>query len=1068
MTTTARQATPCTLLTKGYQISLARGLSIGIGLVLSLAVVPASAWAKRQEPSRGPEAVIFSYAKELFEAGRDEEARHEFQKVLLLNPYHVGAREYLKRLAARHPLPPIIEPPTRAAAAPHATDDARRHAIDRALDDVQARAERAAQEEAMQRALEQAGRRVAPPAESRQPPTRLTETPETERTTPPSPTWTPGAPARAQAAAPTTAPEPQPASTGAESPVRLFVDGREVTLATPGFFEDGQPYLPLRDVARALGYGVVDLGPGQVQLIAPTGETRTVTVSVTQPVLAMTPEELEDAFRVELRYDEARQVVSLQTGAPTDLTTYTVPKSEEQLQAEETQRVIAEQVAAPPVPETIPPEARPTVELSSVVTYSYDDPHRGPPLRSLTVRTFGHVGEFDLSSETQRRDRNGIFDHDFTYANFRSDDLFIGLVDQRTDLLPLRTQFQDFEGVKLQRIWGDPKTARSARAASRYGVRALEPIAERLPITTLNLGTIENTTSGSEGLVRYLGEFYEVRQQVVASDWLAVEGGLMYLANDADLPELSGTSSYPRTSLVPFGFVEVPLPLDLTLSGQVARSAYEPDSAPDDEHIADWNWRTALGWDTERARLQTAFEFVGKDYASVGDPLTYQDYRGVNLYGTYRLTDRWNVSGTFLRYRDNVNEDPEDTLTRNQAVSVSSNVRVNTDQSINVNVSDTIGDPDGPLAGSSIRTNTYRVDYFRPFLGKVNLLSSYQFLHSDSRTTGDRSAHTIGAAFFGSFGRGSSWYLSQQVEKAEVEDAPNTLNLNTTLNLNHQIGQALSTYLNATYTRDVSTRSAGSDVLSGAVGLRYEIAPDDLLVGAEYEVSSYDLDHERGHFPRDWSVLFLVRKFFGFSSPPNFGHLEGIVFQDLNNNGRQDPDEAGLEDVLIVVDRERRATSDAEGTFGVPRLVPGQHPLEVDLSNVDPVWMVVEPPRDVLVRRQRVARIVLPAIQGASLEGRVFIDANEDGIFQDTDEPLEDVAVVLLPGDEFRRTDAEGVFAFEHLVPGPYSVQLYLEDLPQGYGPVSPEMVDVPLQAGEVRTDVNFAVRLLEEIQRFE
>ena len=90
----------------------------------------------------------------------------------------------------------------------------------------------------------------------------------------------------------------------------------------------------------------------------------------------------------------------------------------------------------------------------------------------------------------------------------------------------------------------------------------------------------------------------------------------------------------------------------------------------------------------------------------------------------------------------------------------------------------------------------------------------------------------------------------------------------------------------------------------------------------------------------------------------------------------------------------------------------------------------------------------------------MFIDANGDGIFQETEEPLEQIAVILSPGEQFRRTNSDGIFRFEQLLPGPYTVTIYREDLPKGYELAAEDHVTLELAAGQDVRDVHFAARL--------
>jgi len=111
------------------------------------------------------------------------------------------------------------------------------------------------------------------------------------------------------------------------------------------------------------------------------------------------------------------------------------------------------------------------------------------------------------------------------------------------------------------------------------------------------------------------------------------------------------------------------------------------------------------------------------------------------------------------------------------------------------------------------------------------------------------------------------------------------------------------------------------------------------------------------------------------------------------------------------------------------------------------------------VRKRATTTVAFPIVKTASISGRVFVDENNDLVFQETEEPLEGVAVILMPGEQFRRTDANGLFSFDQLPPGRYTLRVYREDLPQGYEIVSGESVDVAVERGQGMSGVNFTVR---------
>ena len=842
----------------------------------------------------------------------------------------------------------------------------------------------------------------------------------------------------------------QPADTSATpGDWHLIVDDHEVPLHRPMLLSEGRPLVPLRDVAAALYISVIDLQDGTYELLLPQGQTKRIRPAVQMPEPVLTEQELRDEFGVETLFHPAERTLVLRTMEP-PLHTAIVEKPAEQIQEETALKQLAQQfVPVPERPEVIPFSARRSVDLLGNVTTTYTATHQGEPFRSLGTSVTGQAMDFDVRFESVYKDKGfsgakDILDHDHTSLSLTKPRFGIGLFDQYTSLAPLRTQSQTFNGIKVSESLDDWHR------------------------TTVAGGDVESSTSGRSGVVKYLGHLYEVDERLQPTDWLGLQGALLYLEHEADLPEHIGTTGYPRSNVVSFGGATVTLPCDVSWTAHAAHVAYRPDDAPE-SRVQDWDWRTRIGWDHQRYRLGWSYEFVGDRYATLGNPAVYQDYRGWNVDSGLRLTDRWTVSGNLQRYRNNVDDDPSDITLENQALSVSSNYQVTTNQTLGLSFNHFIANPSSEQQdpGSSTRSQIYRADYFFPFLFRTRLLSSYEYFRIAGPLSRDSSSHTVGTSFFRPYGHGSSWYLNPRLVQRSFEDGEERLALTTTLNLIHQLRRSVGVYLNSTYTREhPNTGAETTNLLAGSTGLRWQLLPQT-AVNVEYAVNRYDLDTERWAWPRSWSILTFLSQTIGFSSAPSFGAIEGRVFQDQNANGVHDPDDPWVEDAVIRLEDRRQATTDPQGGFLLSYVAPGTQTVTLDLSSLDPDWTLAQSKQDVVVKRRRTAIVAFPLIQSASVAGRIFIDQNHDGLFQDTEEPLEGVGVLLLPGEQFRQTNADGVFRFDYLLPGSYAAQVVVDELPAGYALTTPPVISLDVKPGEHVQDIPFAVELLGSVKQF-
>lgn len=822
--------------------------------------------------------------------------------------------------------------------------------------------------------------------------------------------------------------------------VAVAVNGERVTWEQPGVLRGGRPLIPLRAMAALRYVGLVQAGPDTFELLFPDGVEKQATISWigTEPML--TESQVRDLFFVDTWFDPILQVLEIRTPDTPEVSTfqtYTIPKPEEDVREEAFAKAVLEQQTAPPPDLTgeIPHTAQPWVDLHGTVSYAYRHRHGAAPDRSVITSLSGRAYDFEVRGESTRKDLSGIFDHDYSYLNFNRPELFMGLFDQFTDLLPLRGQSERFNGLKIRSTWDQATT------------------------TTLLGGDTETTTSGPSGSVKYLGHVYQASQAFLPLDWLRWRSAVVYVENEADLPSQSGTTGLPRENLVAFTDVEIEPFQDVSVSGQLARATYRPDRAPDDT-VGDWDWRASSVVKKDRGQFGVTYEFVGDRYASIGNPALYQDFQGWNAFGNYRLTKSWLLSSHLLRYRNNVDDDPDRITQDNQALFLSSSWQLPWQHTATLSWNDFLTDPSGPNPGSSSRSSVYRVDYALPFFLGSHLVTNYQHVRTRQPAASDSASHGVGGTLFKGFLGGSSLHLSQQFTASDAEATADAIDATTSLSLNYQCHRDLGFYANSSYTRQMTEGAEGLDTLAGSAGMRWQLAPNTAFT-SEYRIDSYALDTERGHWPQQWSLLFLVTQGMEFFSQPTFGMIEGWIWKDLNGDGRLQAGEPRLDDVTVRLDTGRETLTNAQGHFGLTRVTPGRHTVTIDVGNIPTEWMLRVREQTVDVKRSGRARLSFPLIQAASIRGRVFIDENADGRFQDVEEPLEGIAVIVWPGEQFRRSDADGLVHFDYLMPGRYRLQLHRDDLPVGYALVSEDQIDLTRSAGEQGDEVPFAVRLV-------
>jgi hypothetical protein len=181
--------------------------------------------------------------------------------------------------------------------------------------------------------------------------------------------------------------------------------------------------------------------------------------------------------------------------------------------------------------------------------------------------------------------------------------------------------------------------------------------------------------------------------------------------------------------------------------------------------------------------------------------------------------------------------------------------------------------------------------------------------------------------------------------------------------------------------------------------------------------------------------------------------LSGYVYHDANNNGTMDPGEEGIEGVLLVVERlsdhaQIDVYSEFDGYWWVGGLMPGEYKVtEVQpagyLDGLDVAGTAggaAHNPGDLidgvyLVGGQWGWEYDFGELLPACISGYVYLDANNNGVFDAGESPLAGVELALVnamgnPTGETRVTDEMGFYYFCGLAPGVYGVT---ETQPEGY-----------------------------------
>jgi hypothetical protein len=196
--------------------------------------------------------------------------------------------------------------------------------------------------------------------------------------------------------------------------------------------------------------------------------------------------------------------------------------------------------------------------------------------------------------------------------------------------------------------------------------------------------------------------------------------------------------------------------------------------------------------------------------------------------------------------------------------------------------------------------------------------------------------------------------------------------------------------------------------------------------------------------------------------------LTGRVYQDLDLNGRYDP---GIDrpqaDVQVRVDGNRYAASDANGLFTFDSIDAGGHRVYLDLLSVRAdLTMLDGSSENVTLRPGRETAYDFRLVRTGRISGRVWLDANGNGKFDEGEMPLSDVRIVT-GSNRDTLTDADGFFVIGDLPPGEHVVLIDAKTLPEKLSSGS-QPISVKVAPGVETKDVFLAaIQTPAEVKRF-
>lgn len=228
-------------------------------------------------------------------------------------------------------------------------------------------------------------------------------------------------------------------------------------------------------------------------------------------------------------------------------------------------------------------------------------------------------------------------------------------------------------------------------------------------------------------------------------------------------------------------------------------------------------------------------------------------------------------------------------------------------------------------------------------------------------------------------------------------------------------------------------------VSNGEASLSTELAWADVVAGWELAASlSIPLIAEGG-FSSTLEFTFPVSfPFFG----PTYGILKGRAFIDENKNGRFEPGEKGVPELLLSANGQQAVTGN-DGRFVFWPLLPGRYQVTVAEMpfGLSPLRRL---PVEVILERGQEVELSIPLESKSRIGGFVFHDRNQNRARDAGEEGVAGVEILIAGATVRKRASTDEVGRFSVAVPpGTYTVELVVASLPVRFEPTTPTKVQV-------------------------
>ncbi len=192
-----------------------------------------------------------------------------------------------------------------------------------------------------------------------------------------------------------------------------------------------------------------------------------------------------------------------------------------------------------------------------------------------------------------------------------------------------------------------------------------------------------------------------------------------------------------------------------------------------------------------------------------------------------------------------------------------------------------------------------------------------------------------------------------------------------------------------------------------------------------------------------------------FSLTPR-SEITGIIYNDLNGNGKYDLTDVGIRGVKVVLEDKSSARSNGIGVYSFSNASAGEHTASLVLETIPEGYLPENVPQKSFTVTEGIRyELNFPLKALRTVTGRVFMDDNRNGILDPSEKPLAGVKVSL--GDKSVVSDQDGWYLFDDLGQGHSDLVVDTSSLSDGLTAPQKIPIDMPADPKSI-SDLNIPV----------